>query len=118
MRRVMTNWFHSKRKLLLILSGVVALILDGIWVLPLLIDEAHLKNLIVSRLESSLRRKVSVQSAEITIFTGVGVRLKNVLIAEDPGFGSSGFMQVESLRVEPSLLSLLRGKVEFSSIQA
>jgi uncharacterized protein involved in outer membrane biogenesis len=114
----MTGRFHAKRKLWLIISGVVAFIVAGLLVLPLLIDEAHLKNLIVSRLESNLQRKLSVQSAEITIFSGIGVRLRNVLVSEDPGFGSGGFMNVESLRVEPSLLPLLRGKVEFSSIQA
>jgi uncharacterized protein involved in outer membrane biogenesis len=114
----MTGWFHSKRKLLLIISGVVAFIVAGLLAIPRLIDEAHLKNLIVSRLESNLQRKVSVQSAEITIFSGIGVRLRNVLVSEDPRFGNAGFMKVESLRVEPSLFPLLRGKVEFSSIQA
>jgi uncharacterized protein involved in outer membrane biogenesis len=115
---IMIGWLHTKKKLLLILSGIAAFIVAGLLVLPLLIDEARVKGLIISRLESSLQRKVSVQSAEITIFTGIGVRLRNVLISEDPGFGGTGFMQVESLRVEPSLLPLLRGRVEFSSIQA
>jgi len=114
----MMNWVQSKKKLLLILSGIVAFIVAGLLVLPFLIDEARVKSLIISRLESNLQRKVSVESAEITIFTGLGVRLRNVLVSEDPRFGGAGFMQVESLRVEPSLLPLLRGRVEFSSIQA
>src|SRR5262245_38220106 len=114
----MSGLFHPKRKLWLIISGVVAFLVSGLLVLPLLVDETHLKNLIVSRLESNLQRKVSVQSAEITIFSGIGIRLRNVLISEDPAFGRAGFMNVESLRVEPSLIPLLRGRVEFSSIQA
>ena len=114
----MITWLLTKKKLLLILSGLVVFIVAGLLILPLFIDETRVRNLIVSRLESNLQRKVSVQAAEITIFTGIGVRLRNVLISEDPRFGSAGFMQVESLRVQPSLLPLLGGRVEFSSIQA
>ena len=114
----MITWLRTKKKLLLILSGLVVFIVAGLLILPLFIDETRVRNLIVSRLESNLQRKVSVQAAEITIFTGIGVRLRNVLISEDPRFGSAGFMQVESLRVQPSLLPLLGGRVEFSSIQA
>ena len=96
-----------KKKLLLILSGLVAFVVAGLLVLPLFIDEARVRNLIVARLESNLQRKVSVQAAEITIFTGIGVRLRNVLISEDPRFGSGGFMQVESLKVHPACFRCL-----------
>ena len=114
----MISWLQSRKKLLFVLFGISVFIVAGLLLLPLFIDEARVKSLIISRLESNLQRKVSVESAEITIFTGLGVRLRNVLVSEDPRFGGAGFMQVESLRVEPSLLPLLRGRVEFSSIQA
>lgn len=114
----MIIWLRNKKKSVLVVSGILVLVLSALLTLPFFIDETRVRNLIVSRLESSLQRKVSVQAAEITIFTGIGVRLRNVLISEDPRFGSAGFMQLESLRVEPSLLPLLRGRVQFSSIQA
>jgi len=115
----MNAWFDTKKKrLLLVLSGLVLVILVALFILPFLIDESRIREVIVSQLESSLHRKVSVQNAEITVFTGIGVRLGNVLISEDPRFGSGGFMQVESLKVKPSLFPLLRGKVELSSVQA
>jgi uncharacterized protein involved in outer membrane biogenesis len=113
----MIAWLGSKKKLLLIFSVVLVLIVAGLLAVPLLIDETRVRKLIVSQLESSLHRKVSVQEAEVTVFTGIGVRLKNVLVSEDPRFGSTSFLHLESLLVQPSLLPLFRGKLELSSLQ-
>jgi len=67
----MIIWLRNKKKLVLIVSGILVLVLSALLALPLFIDETRVRNLILSRLESSLQRKVSVQAAEITIFTGL-----------------------------------------------
>src|SRR5437667_4487568 len=113
----MENWVQKRKKLVLILSSTIALIIASLAIVPLFIDTTRIKNVIIAQLESGLQREVTAQEAEITIFSGIGIRLKNAVISENPRFGSTPFVSFESLRARPKLLSLLRGKVEIGSIQ-
>jgi len=113
----MENWVEKRKKLVLILSSTIALIIASLAIVPLFIDTTRIKNVIIAQLEPGIQREVTAQEAEITIFSGIGIRLKNAVISENPRFGSTPFVSFESLRARPRLLSLLRGKVEIGSIQ-
>ena len=44
----------------------------------------HNKDYLVAKAEQALGRKVSVGDAEVTIFDGIGVRLMDVALSDDP----------------------------------
>jgi uncharacterized protein involved in outer membrane biogenesis len=105
------------KRLLILLSAVVALIIAVLAVLPFLVDVNRIKVLAVSQMESTLQRKVSVQSADLTVLTGLGLQLRQVVVLEDPQFGPVPFFKAHSLRVRLKLFPLLSGTVRIGSIQ-
>ena len=60
---------------------------------------------------------MSVQDVEITVFTGLGVRLNRAVIFDDLRFANAPFVALSSITVRPRLLPLLRGSVELASIE-
>ena len=107
----------NKKKLLIIVGCILVLILVGLAAIPFLIDTQSLKTRIIAQLEAHLQRKVSVQEAEVTVFTGIGARLKRAAIFDDPRFAVAPFVTLDSLVVKPRIWPLLRGKVEIASVE-
>lgn len=107
----------KRKKLLIILCSTLGLILAGFAAIPLFVDANRIKASIMTQLESRLQRKVAVEEAGITLFTGLGIRLRNIIIADDPKFSSGPFVTLGSLVVRLSLLPLLTGKIEIASIR-
>ena len=68
-------------------------------------------------LEAALNRPVHLASAvHISVFTGLGFSVDDVLIDDDPRAGIEPFAHVESLRARIRLSSLVSGKLAFSSL--
>ena len=68
-------------------------------------------------LESALGRKVEIDETHYNLFTGPGFTIDKVIIAEDPRVGIEPFAQVPQLDARIDLLTLLTGKLEFSSLR-
>ena len=85
--------------------------------IPFFIDTQSLKTKLVTEAEGILHRRMSVQAVEITIFTGLGVRLNRAVIFDDLRFANAPFVSLNSVTVRPRLLPLLRGSVEVASIE-
>ena len=107
----------SRKRILIILSAALILILAALVSVPYFVDTNQFRSRVISGLESALHRKVSVQSAELTVLTGLGLRLNRLVVFEDPQFGPVPFARLTSLRVRLRLLPLLLGKVEVGLIQ-
>ena len=67
-------------------------------------------------LERGLGRKVEVDAVSLTLFSGPGVSLDGVTIHDDPRAGIEPFAYANTLDARISLLGLLRGRLEFSSL--
>jgi len=107
-----------KRKKLVIVAGVVVFVLIGaLATIPFFIDTQSLKTKLVTEAEGILHRRMSVQAVEITIFTGLGIRLNRAVIFDDLRFANAPFVSLNSITVRPRLLPLLRGSVEVASIE-
>ncbi|HLG96119.1 MAG TPA: AsmA family protein [Bryobacteraceae bacterium] len=76
----------------------------------------RLRPRIRAALETALNRPVEIGNVHVTIFTGPGVTVDRVVIAEDPAVGIEPFAYVESMRARVRLASLLAGKLAFSSL--
>ena len=107
-----------KAKKLIIIGAVCVLIVIGaLAAVPFFIDTQSLKNKLVNQAEAALHRRMSVQGVELTIFTGLGVRLNRAVIFDDLKFSGGPFITLNSVTVRPRLLPLLRGSVEVASIE-
>jgi hypothetical protein len=67
-------------------------------------------------LERGLGRKVEVDAVSLTLFSGPGASLDGVIIHDDPRAGIEPFAYADTLDARISLLGLLRGRLEFSSL--
>src|SRR4030095_1954829 len=107
-----------KAKKLIIVAGVVVFVLiAALAAIPFFIDAQSLKTKLVTDAEGILRRRMSVQAVEITVFTGLGIRLNRAGIFDDLRFANAPFVALNSVTVRPRLLPLLRGSVEVASIE-
>lgn len=94
---------------------VLAILIAGI-IAPH-INAERFSNPIRRALEAWLGRKVQFQAVHFTLFSGPGFSLKDVLIQEDPRYGTEPFAYVQSLDARISWSALLTGKIRFSSLR-
>lgn len=100
-----------KRPLILVLLAVVVI---GAALPYAPVD--FLKIPIERALARGLGRKVEVDQVSLTLFSGPGVSLDGVTIHEDSRAGIEPFAYANTLDARISLLALLRGRLEFSSL--
>lgn len=94
----------------LIIAGVVLLILGGLVALALLNLNRLInrnKDYLLAQAQQVLERKVSVEEIGVTLWGGIGVRLKNFALADDQGFSSGDFIRAADLQVNVKFLPLL-----------
>lgn len=68
-------------------------------------------------LSRALGRDVEIGDMHFTFFSGPGFSLERVVIHDSPAIGVEPLAYVESLTARPRILSLLRGRLEFSSVR-
>ena len=68
-------------------------------------------------LENALGRKVDIGAVRLHLLTGPGFSVRKVVIHERPEISAEPFAYVDDLVVRIRLLSLLSGKLEFSSLR-
>jgi hypothetical protein len=101
-----------KRNLLLIAVVVLALLAGA----PFLRADRFGPR-IQAGLERALGREVEIGAVRLHLLTGPGFSVRNVVIHERPEISAEPFAYVDDLVVRIRLLSLLAGKLEFSSLR-
>ena len=86
------------------LCGVVVIIL-ALVNLDTIIE--HNKNALISRVELALGRKLSVGSIHVSLWSGINLSLKDVVVSDDPDFSSASFLRAGALDISVKLLPLL-----------
>ncbi len=103
-----------KRSLRIFIIAVLAIAALGIALPYAPVD--FLKAPLERALARSLGRKVEVDAVSLTLFSGPGASLDGVTIHDDPRAGIEPFAYANTLDARISLLALLRGRLEFSSL--
>ena len=98
-----------KKKVLVTLAIVVAVLIVLIVALPFLIDANQFKPTLESKLSSALDRKVEIGNIRLAILSG-GVSVDDVSIADDPAFSRSPFLQAKQLTAGVALIPLIFSK--------
>ncbi len=98
-----------KKKTLIAVGVVVALLLIVLLVLPSLIDANRYKPEIQTQLGTALGRNVQIGNIKLSIFSG-GVVVSDVSISDDPAFSKSPFLTAKELTVGVQLIPLIFSK--------
>jgi AsmA protein len=102
-----------------IIGGVALLVLVTIVVVALVNLNALLrsnKDYLIARLEESIGRDVQVGDIGVSLWGGIGARLKDFAIADDPAFSQDVFVRAADLQVNMRLLPLFRKEFQVSKL--
>jgi hypothetical protein len=105
------------RKLLLWLAiAVVALFVVAVGLVKLLISPDKIAAVVVPRLERIFDRPVQVGAMELTIFSGVGVRIHDIQIENAPPFQGHSLASIAAVDAKVKLIPLLIGDLKLKSL--
>jgi AsmA protein len=103
------------KKFLTILGIIVVVLILIAVILPFAIDVNRFKPTLETELTSALGRKVEIGNIGLSILSG-SVKVDNVVIADDPAFSPSPFLQAKQLKAGVALMPLIFSKrLEVSS---
>jgi len=88
-----------KRSIIVGVVIVIGLCLVVILLLPVLLDLNRYRDRYLPVLEQALHRPVDVADVRLTIFPTLGVRLRDMTIADDPAFSPNPFVTIPSAEV-------------------
>ena len=74
------------------------------------------KDYLIGQAEQALGRKITVGDVETTLWSGIGVRLSNFTMADDPTYGSEDFVRARDLQVNFKLWPLLKRQVQIKRL--
>src|SRR6185503_1437789 len=77
---------------------------------------ARNKDYLIRQAEQTLGRKLEVGDVEATLWSGIGVRLANFAMADDPSYGSEDFIRARDLQVNFKFWPLLRREIQVKRI--
>ncbi|MGI9102733.1 MAG: AsmA family protein [Terriglobales bacterium] len=95
-----------KRKALIVLGVIVAVLVVAAIALPLLVDADSFRPRIEAQLQSALGRTVKIGHLSLSLLAG-GVSAADISIADDPAFSAQPFLQAKSLDVSVDLPALI-----------
>ena len=102
--------------LVAIVAVVVLLTAAATIALPRLVDLPRVQALVASSASQALGRPVRFSSLSLSLFPLPGVTLHNLEVGEDPNFGTTPFLTLESGRLRLRLRPLLSGRLEFAEL--
>jgi AsmA protein len=74
------------------------------------------KDYLLAKAQEALGRSVAVADIGVTLWGGIGVRLKEFSLADDPAFSKEAFVRAEDLQINVQLLPLLRREFQVSNM--
>ncbi len=102
-----------------IIAGAILLvtfvtILVAIWNLNSLIKRN--KDYLLAQAEVVLGRKVAVGSIEATVVSGIGVRLNDIILADDPAYSKRDFLRAKDLQINLKFWPLLKKQFQVKRV--
>ena len=95
---------------------VVLLLVVAAIALPRLVDTPRVQAMIAGSASQAIGRPVKFESLSVALFPLPAVELHKLEVAEDPQFGTTPFITLETGRLHLKLRPLLGGRVEFGDI--
>jgi hypothetical protein len=95
---------------------VVLLLVVAAIALPRLVNTPRVQAMIAGSAAQAIGRPVKFESLSVALFPLPAVELHKLEVAEDPEFGTTPFITLETGRIHLKLRPLLGGRVEFGDI--
>jgi AsmA protein len=102
-----------------IIAGVILIVLAGAGAAVLLNLNsliARNRDFLIGQAEQALGRKITVGEVEATLLGGVGVRLTNFSMADDPRYSAGEFVRAKDLQVNLKLWPLLKKEFQVKTV--
>jgi hypothetical protein len=102
--------------LLLVVGAFAAIFGIALWRLDSFI--AHNKPWLTEQAEGTLGRKLRYGDMQVSLRQGLGVRVTDIVVGEDPRYGKDDFLRVAELRVRVKLWPALFGRYHVTAVEA
>lgn len=102
-------WIAGAILLTLIVVGLIGLLNINALI-------ARNKDYLIRQAEAALGRKISVDEVQATLFSGIGARLTNFAMADDPAYATGDFVRAKDLQVIVKFWPLLRKSVQVKRV--
>jgi len=102
-----------------VLAAVAVVVLAAIAApvaVPFLVDTPRAQTLIASSASAALGRPVKFSGVSVRVFPLPAITLRGLEVAEDPAFGPTPFLRLDTGHLELRLRPLLAGRVEFGDL--
>ncbi|MGE5306910.1 MAG: AsmA-like C-terminal region-containing protein [Alphaproteobacteria bacterium] len=106
----MRKWYIAGALLLVFGAAVVVALFN----LNRLIKQN--REFLLAQAEQALGRNITAGDFELSIFYGIGLKVKNFALADDPAFSSGDFVRAKSLQINVRLWPLLRKRFEIKNV--
>lgn len=106
-------------KKVILIAGVVLLALLAVTALALVNLNGLInrnKDYLLARAQEALGRSLAVEDIGVTLWGGIGVRLKQFSLTDDPAFSKEPFVRAADLQINMQLLPLLRKEIQVSKM--
>src|ERR1700754_5086356 len=103
-----------RRRALWVLAIVLAIV--ALVITPPLLNVNRLRRRITTSMSESLGRPVHLDSVTLNVLPVPGFTLQNLVVSEDPAFGSEPVLSAYTVRANLRASSLWRRQVEFGTI--
>ena len=107
---------RALRWVLGIAAAVAVLAIAAAIGLPFLVDTPRVQTLVAGSASQALGRPVKFASISVAVFPRPAVRLHGLEVGEDPRFGTTPFLRLETGRLAVKVGPLLGGRVEFGEL--
>lgn len=97
-------------------AAIIVLVIAALVALPSLVDTPRVQALIATSASQALGRPVRFASVSVKVFPLPAVQLHDLQVAEDPRFGASPFLKLDTGEVRLRIKPLLTGRLEFGEI--
>jgi uncharacterized protein involved in outer membrane biogenesis len=77
---------------------------------------ARNKDYLIAQAEQIMGRKIKVGDVEATLWNGLGVRLSNFAMADDPAYGTEDFIRARDLQINFKFWPLLQREVQVKRV--
>jgi len=104
------NIFSSKRRW----AAAAALVLLALFLVRP--GASRLKSRIITSLSAAVGRPVDLATVHIRLLPQPGFDLENLVVYDDPAFGSEPILRASAVTADLRLRSLLRGRLEVSKL--
>ena len=101
---------------LIILAALVLVLMAAGITLKLMFPPAKLRALLMPKIEQAVGRPIKVDNFSLKVWTGLGVQLKGIELANAKGFEEKPMATIEAVTLKVNLLALLKRQLAVNSL--